>query len=205
MKNQHSDKMNMTTLKPTLKAQVIGYAMAAFSFIAVYGMFADFLPDRTYLHYATYFSIAFSSVATVFAYWAYFKKDSAWRAKLAELKQKQRPWLIVPGLPLILFMLPYFAFTSGIPSLINYAIGAEGAQIYRVESRNSTYTRRQCTGGVNIEHEVIMKNQICGIPEDLWKQIEKGDSLELIGNKSLVGLSYDSLRLIKASGSAPPL
>jgi hypothetical protein len=106
--------------------------------------------------------------------------------------------------PLILFMMSYFAFTSGIPSLVNMAIGADGAQIYLVEPRNSTYTRRQCTGGVNIEREVIMKNQICGIPQDLWEQSEKGDSLELIGNKSLVGLSYERLRLIKQATPKAP-
>lgn len=182
--------------KPTLKARVVGYAIAGFGIIAVYGIFADFLPDRVYYHNALYVSYGFSTIATVIAYWAYFKKDSAWRANV---KGKQRPWVTVLALPPVIFIMSYFGFTAGIPALINDAIATQGSEIYRVESRNSTYSRRRCTGGVKIEHEVIMKNQVCGIPEDLWKQIDAGDSLELQGEKSIVGLRYTQLRLIKRS------
>ncbi len=180
--------------KKTLKSQVLLYISAGVTLSALYGMFTNFMPSSIHVEYTQVFSISFSLVLLVVAYVAFFKKESKWRAAL---KGKQKTWITTLVIPLPVFLMPYLAFTVGMPALLHEFVASEGNDSFLVESINSSYHDSKCTGGVNVDYGVFMKDEICGIPREIWNAISVGDTLQLIGMKSTFGLSYDHVRLIK--------
>ena len=85
-----------------------------------------------------------------------------------------------------------------LPALIHKVVSKkEHTASFIVDYKNSEYLKRRphCNGGVYIHYNVLIKNQVCGIPRDLWQNIRAGDTLELTGTKSYFGFHYTRFQL----------
>jgi len=199
-KAEFSRPVKKQKAKSTIKTLIVSSVLIVISLSALYSIFTDFIPNQDYIKQATNFSLSLSAILTVIAYIAFFKNDSQWRRSLRGI---QNVWVSVLMIPLVIFMLPYGAITKGIPSLIHEFIDSyNGYESFVVESKQVNYYKKRCTGGVDIDLNLFLGNKACGLPRDMWDEVSVGDTLVLIGKKSIFGLSYDKLRLIKINEMA---
>lgn len=163
------------------------------------GIYGSFIPNVTWVQSTQNVSLVLSTILTVLAYRSFFRKDSKFRE---DLKHRQKTWVTTLILPFVTFLLPYMGIRDGLPSILHKFVSSnDGYELFVVESKtdHDPYVRWRCTGRVMIDTHLFLNDRVCGVPRDMWEEASNGDTLKLIGTKSIFGLSYHKLSLIKGN------
>ncbi|MBN2825280.1 MAG: hypothetical protein JXQ76_08155 [Campylobacterales bacterium] len=185
----------MTNKKLSISYLIIKYSLLVLLMLSVYGIWSDFLPNIELFNSTQLLSLLLAIILIVVFYIEFTSHTSIIKQNI---KGKQNPWFIAITLPILLSILAYIGMTLGLPALMHeVSLSSNGDESFSVKSKSSTYHNSRCMGGVTIKYPNFLKEQICGIPQDFWHDISKGDRLILMGEKSEFGLKYDRVKYIK--------
>jgi len=184
----------MKNKKTSMNYLIIKYALLIMSILSIYGIWSDFLPNGEFFGYMQIVSLFVATILTLLFYIEFSKPTSRFRTNI---KGKQSPLATAIAIALVLYIVSYISITLAMLALLHEFTASKGQQSFVVKSKSSSYHDRRCTGGITIEHKSFLKDKICGIPQDFWQDISKGDMLILMGKKSQFGLSYDRVKYIK--------
>lgn len=185
----------MKTKKTSINYHVIKYSLLLLLMLSAYGIWSDFLPNKKLFNTTQLLSLLLAIILTIIFFMEFSSKTSTIQQNI---KGKQNPWFIAIVLPLVLSILTYIGMTLGLPALLHELNASTGEESFIVKSKSRYYNDQRCSGGITIEYPNFLKDQICGIPQDFWHNISKGDTLILMGEKSEFGLKYDRVRYKKS-------
>jgi hypothetical protein len=164
------------------------------SFIAIYGtIWCDILMPYHTEKYLVIISCVLGIILSVIL----LKKMNDPKSKFYQhlilkgknkLRYKVLEFFIIPLLTTYLFVKP-------IPAFLNEMFGTYGSTLVYVEKH---YTNSNCSNGLIVEnYGYILNDKICGLNIPQYGDLIKGDSLQIFGQKSFLGTSFEKYLILK--------
>jgi hypothetical protein len=170
---------------------------------SLYRIYADFLPSGAYLDFINIPSHALAALLTIPMLIMAIRPPANLAASYRSMGWKR---LFVPIMPVIVFFMMRTGVLEGTPAVLHHlAEHEEYIQILPVTSKGSSFDSRRgrCNGGVYVDDPALSDLRIfgdvriCGVRRDDWEEVDAGDTIRLIGERSVVGLAYQSYSITK--------
>lgn len=96
------------------------------------------------------------------------------------------------GIPLLMFM----GICNGVPSVVHMLLPSEErAVVVTIDHKPSGYYNKGCNGEIFLQEFDGLFSAVCGIHKDDWQQLKDGQKILLIGQRTMIGFSYNGYRL----------
>ncbi|CAM4440081.1 hypothetical protein [Pseudoalteromonas maricaloris] len=168
-----------------LRNKVILSSFGFYLLFTFIGMYANFLVnEKVYIKLLVLSCIVSAVIISSGLYFVFRSRHSH---QMPPLQTKQR---VIFVLFLILFvpLFSIFSIAKGLPACIHYTV-AKAAQ-HKVTFRKTT-SSKICGYGIKIkEYSYFANEEVCGLEKSRWRKFKDGDTLVLIGKRSLLGFSY---------------
>jgi hypothetical protein len=105
---------------------------------------------------------------------------------------------IVTSIFIMTPLITYCAFVKGVPIILHHFTSIPGTTSVVVVSKIKPYSSHSSwkVGMINVDYSgVFLNDYIHGLSEDLWGQLNPGDTIVLRGHVSQVGVSYDRVMM----------
>lgn len=169
----------------------------------LYGIYADFLPARAYLEFMNIPSHSLAVLLTLPMLIMAIRPPANLAASYRSMGWKR---VFVFFMPIVMFFMMRTGALEGAPAVLHHLAEHETySQTLPVTSKGSRFYSRRglCKGGVYVDYSALSNLRIfgdvrvCGVRRDDWEEVEAGNIIRLMGERSVFGFAYQSYSITK--------